>query len=398
MLAASSLLAVVTACQPAAPAPATSAPAQPAASAPTAAPAAAATAPKPAASTVPAPAAAGIPATLVQPPSTGGVTQPIPKLPAAPTVPAGQSEKLVFATDFGFNGRHAPYYTALAKGFFKDMGLDVQIVRGAGSQDAIKQVGAGNAQVAFADMATLIALRANENVPVKQLSVVYAKPPQALYCLQESGIKQAKDLEGRKLSDSASSGVPKIFPAYAKAAGIDNSKVTWVFADSTALPSLLVSKQVDCVSQFSVGEELFRKAAEPKPLVRVAFADAPGMDFYSNGIVASDEFIKSKPDVLKRFVYAVDQGLAYAFAHPDEAAKILHDAQPQVDLDVARAETLAVADLALTADAQQHGTGFVDPARVQKTIDIITPALELNRKVSVDEVYAPGFVQDLAGR
>ncbi len=34
----------------------------------------------------------------------------------------------------------------------------------------------------------------------------------------------------------------------------------------------------------------------------------------------------------------------------------------------------------------------VDPARVQKTIDIMTPALELKRKVTVDEVYAPGFL------
>jgi NitT/TauT family transport system substrate-binding protein len=356
-------------------------------SAPAAAPTSSAA--KPSTTVVAAPSAAPL---VTASPSAVAAALPVPPLPPKPPVPSGGPEKLRFATDFGFNGRHAPYFVALAKGFFRDVGLDVEIVRGAGSQDAIKQVGAGNAQVAFADMATLIALRANENVPVKQLSVIYNRPPQALYCLAESGIKVPKDLEGKRLADSASSGVPKIFPAYAKAEGIDVNKVTWVFADSTALPSLLVSKQVDCVSQFIVGQALLEKAAAPKPLVRFAFSDAPGMDFYSNGIVASDETIQTKPDVLRRFVYAVNEGLTYAFEHPDEAAQIMNQAHPEVDVDIAKAETLAVESLALTPETAQHGIGYVDPARVQKTIDIITPALELNRTISVNEVYAPGFV------
>src|SRR5687767_7173320 len=89
-----------------------------------------------------------------------------------PAVPSGPAEKVTFTTDFGFNGRHSPYYTALERGFFKEMGLDVRIVRGGGSLDAIRQVAAGNAQAGFADIATLIAMRANENVRVKEISIV----------------------------------------------------------------------------------------------------------------------------------------------------------------------------------------------------------------------------------
>jgi NitT/TauT family transport system substrate-binding protein len=169
-------------------------------------------------------------------------------------------------------------------------------------------------------------------------------------------------------------------------------KVKWIFADSAALPALLVSKQVDCVAQFVVGEALLKKAAGGKDLVRLAYSDAPGLDYYGNGIVASDEMIKTKPDMLKRLLWAVNQGLAYAFDHPDEAAEIMNKNQPQVPVDVAKAETLAVKALALVPETQKNGIGWVDPARVQKTIDIMTPALELKRKVTVDEVYAPGFL------
>jgi NitT/TauT family transport system substrate-binding protein len=311
---------------------------------------------------------------------------------APPPVSPGAAEKVTFVTDFGFNGRHAPYYAALDRGFFKQMNLDVSIVRGGGSLDAIRQVAAGNATVAFADLAALIAMRANENVPVKELMIIYTRPPQALYCLPESGIKTGKDLEGRKLSDSAASAVPKIFPAYAKALGIDPRKVTWIFADSASLPALLVSRQVDCVAQFIVGEALLRKAAGGRDLVRLAYADAPGLDYYGNGIVAADETIRSRPELLRRIVWAITRGLAYAFENPDDAARTLNQHHPQISVDVAKAETLAVRDLALAPETRSRGLGAVDPARVQRTIDIMTTALELKRKVTVDEVYAPGFV------
>jgi NitT/TauT family transport system substrate-binding protein len=311
---------------------------------------------------------------------------------ARPAVPAGAPQAVTFVTDFGFNGRHAPYYTALDKGFFREMGLEVKIVRGGGSLDAIRQVAAGNAQAAFADLAALITMRANDGVPVKEISIVYARPPQALYCLAESGIRTPRDLEGKRLSDSASSAVPRIFPVYAKAMGIDHAKVRWIFADSAAIPAMLVRREIDCAAQFVVGEALLQKAAAGKELVRFAYADAPGLDYYGNGIVASDQTIKTRPDLLKRLLWAVNQGLAYAFDHPDEAAEIMNRNHPQVPLDVARAETLAVKALVLAPETIKNGIGYVDPARVQKTIDIMTAALELKRKVTVDEVYADGFL------
>jgi NitT/TauT family transport system substrate-binding protein len=311
---------------------------------------------------------------------------------AKPVVPAGAPQAVTFVTDFGFNGRHAPYYTALDKGFFKEMGLDVKIVRGGGSLDAIRQVAAGNAQAAFADLAALITMRANDNVPVKEISIIYTRPPQALYCLAESGIKTAKDLEGKRLSDSASSAVPRIFPAYAKAMGVDHTKVKWIFADSAAIPAMLVQKQIDCAAQFVVGEALLKKAVGGKDLVKLAFADAPGLDYYGSGLIASDETIKTKAELLKRILWASNEGHAYAFEHPDEAAEIMNKNHPQIPVDVAKAELLAVKAIALGPEILKNGIGWVDPARVQKTIDVMTPALELKRKVTVEEVYAPGFM------
>jgi NitT/TauT family transport system substrate-binding protein len=56
-------------------------------------------------------------------------------------------DNVTLITDFGYNGRHAYFFVAIEKGYYRDADLDVKVVRGQGSVDAIRQVGANNAIV-----------------------------------------------------------------------------------------------------------------------------------------------------------------------------------------------------------------------------------------------------------
>ncbi len=86
---------------------------------------------------------------------------------------AEAADKVTFVTDFGYNGRHAYYFVALEKGYYARQNLDVQIVRGQGSADAVKQVAAGTAQIGFADTAAVILGRGNDQIPTKLVAIVY---------------------------------------------------------------------------------------------------------------------------------------------------------------------------------------------------------------------------------
>ena len=87
---------------------------------------------------------------------------------------ASAADKITFVTDFGYLGRHAYYFVAQDRGYYKEAGLDVSIVRGQGSADAVRQVAAGSAQIGFADAASVILSRANDQTPVKLVAMVYA--------------------------------------------------------------------------------------------------------------------------------------------------------------------------------------------------------------------------------
>ncbi len=191
-------------------------------------------------------------------------------------------------------------FVALDRGYYRDAGLEVKIVRGQGDANAIRQIAAGNAMFGFADPGNMILARANDRIPVKLVAIVYRKPPQAIFCREDSGLRMPKDLEGNAIGTTAGASVPALFPAFAKAAGIDARTVRWVLASIESLPGLLATNKVSCVGQFTPGEALLRSQYGPGKLVRFAYSDA-GLSYYGSGIVATDATIASKPDLVRRF-------------------------------------------------------------------------------------------------
>lgn len=294
-----------------------------------------------------------------------------------------------FITDFGFNGRHAYFYVAREKGYYKAEGFDVNFLRGQGSADAIKKVAAGIATFGFADAGSLVLARGNDGVPVKLVSIVYAKPPQAIFAIKGSGINSPKDLEGKTVADTASSSVRLLFPAFARAAGIDANKVTWVVAESSALPSLLANGRVDAICQFSVGEPLIAAATLPKEIVRIAYKDS-GLDYYGNGLIASDDMIAKNPEQVRAFVRATIKGMKDAFANPAEAAAIMAKHQKELSPAVIESETKLVGEL---SDVPGKQLGSIDPKSIAGTINVMSSNFTLKNPVQQSDLFAPGFVE-----
>ena len=310
---------------------------------------------------------------------------------ALPIMMAGNAhsaDKIIFVTDYGLYGRHAYYFVALEKGYYARESIEIEIVRSQGSANTIKQVANATAQIGFADAFAVVLGRANDDIPVKLVAMIYPKPPHAVYVLKEFGIAKPKDFEGKTLADTAFSSVPKLFATYARAAGVDAGKVRWIAANSDALPGMLTAKRVDGIGQFTVGEPLLAAMAAPREVLGLPYSDA-GLDYYSNGLVASDAMIEANPGLVRRFVRATLDGLKSAMADPRQAGEIMHKHHREIDVDIAIGETIKVKELAAQPDAD---LGAIDPARMQKTIDIVGATFALKKGVSPADVYAPGFI------
>jgi NitT/TauT family transport system substrate-binding protein len=304
----------------------------------------------------------------------------------APAIAQGRLEDVSIITDFGFNGRHSYFFLALERGFYREEGLNVTILRGQGSADAIRRVAAGNAVMGFADAGALVLARGNDGVPVRLTSIVYAAPPQAIFALTERGIAGPRGLEGRTLADTAFSSVRLLFNVYARAAGIDASRVTWVTAESATLPTLLAQGRVDGIGQFTVGQPLLEAVTAPRPLTRFAYRDA-GLDFYGNGLIVTEQTAAQRPELVRALTRATLRGLGESLADPAAAGAAMHRAHRQVTAAVAEAETRLVGEL---ANIPGRPLGAMDPARLRSTAAVMAEAFTLRSPVAAEDLVIPG--------
>jgi NitT/TauT family transport system substrate-binding protein len=254
----------------------------------------------------------------------------------------------------------------------------------------MKLIAAGKIDYAPVDFTAAVVARANEQLPVKIVSLVHQHTLSAEFAVAGGSIKTAKDLAGKKIGDFPGSTTQVMFPLFAQKVGIDPKSVTFVPANPQAEPSLLAAGKLDAVGQFTVGVPLYEAVTKKKILV---FAYAK---YFSNlmgiGIATSDSRIAKDPAQVKAFVAALNKGLAYAIAHPDEAGKIIHAAQPLTDAKIAAAELRIMKQYVQTAQTAEHGIGYVDPSRVAATIAIVNAGFHPKRHVKVSDVYAAGFV------
>ncbi len=222
---------------------------------------------------------------------------------------------ITYSTSFGNFGRDAYAWVALEKGYFRDAGFDVKIVPGAGSVAVAQSIAAGPVDFGPADVAAVALARAESGVPVKVVALIQQNTMAAFLALKSSGISKPADLAGKKFADTPGSTVAVLLPLYAKRAGFDASTVKFVPSTPPALPTLLASKQVEAVGQFTVGIPAFRAATGGQEIVSLPYAKViPGL--MGLGLLASDKMIADRPADVRKFTAALLKGERWALANP----------------------------------------------------------------------------------
>ncbi|MCS0502166.1 ABC transporter substrate-binding protein [Ancylobacter mangrovi] len=307
--------------------------------------------------------------------------------------PARAADQVRLALPWLVSGKNAAFFVGQAKGFYADEGLDVTISRGSGSGDTIKRIAAGESTFGLADSAAILAAQANDGSPVKIVAMMSGKSSVAILYVTESGIKTPADLKGRKIGRSAAGASVNMFPAFLKANNLDRTSFEEVVtAPATFLP-LLLSRQVDAVLDQSSYLVRYRKGAAKEGLHIDAFGFGDyGVQVYGNALIASDELIKSNPDLIRRFVRASIKATEWSFAHMPEAVEILRKSNPQIETDVGEAELLDEKDSAMTPEEAKHGLGYVDADRMTQMQKDLVDLIGLKKVLPLDQIYTLDFL------
>ena len=304
--------------------------------------------------------------------------------------------KIPFTLDWKFEGPSAPFFNAIDKGYFKDVGLDVEISPGKGSLDAIPKVATGSFPLGFADINSLIKfLDQNPGAPVTAIMMIYDKPPFAVIGRKSLGIKSPADLSGSVLGAPPPDGAWAQFPSFAKANGLDMSKIKVEPVGFPTREPMLAEGKVASVTGYSFSSflNLVRLGVPEDDISTILMADH-GLKLYGNAIIVNTDFASSNAKVVKSFLGAVGKGWKDAVSNPSSAIDALVKRNPAADKNLEeRRFNLALTGNVMTDYVLKNGMGNIDKARFEAAIAQLSETYKYktkpNSKLYFTDAYLP---------
>lgn len=302
--------------------------------------------------------------------------------------------KVVFTLDFIPLGRHAPWYAAIAEGFYKEEGLDVSIIAGQGGAKSIQAVASGTATLGFMGVPEVALARAG-GANVRLVAVNYQKAPIAVFSLNPgANVTSVKQLQGLTLGSGSGSFTPKILAGFMAQNGLDPKSLTVVNIAPPARASALLTRNVPSIEFYVMSKPGLEAGAKGAGASLTTFVPGDhGLELYSNGIGVTDAYLAKNPEVVKGFVRASLKGWKFTLEHPDKAAEDEIKFIPTLKPEVIKAEIEIIRNLAVTPDVEKHGLGWFDPAKIKTNLDFVAKYIGINgTPPAATDLYATGYL------
>lgn len=207
----------------------------------------------------------------------------------------------------------AGYYVALEKGFYKQHGLDVTLVRGGPDRDQVDYLKNGKADFAILWLTTALAARENGE-PVLHLGQVINRSNLALVGWKDRGIRTVKDLDKRRISIWGGSFRPA-FMSYFRANGVKPDILLQNYSIN-----LFLRHGVDACSVMRYNEYhvLYQCGVEQDEITTFFLSDFD-CPLPEDGLYCLENTFREKPEVCRAIMEASLEGWRYAADHREEA-------------------------------------------------------------------------------
>ncbi len=252
--------------------------------------------------------------------------------------PAAAGEPERFTGVFLNNFNQVPWFVGIEKGLFVKHGLDLKHKMVQTGQEASKAMSAGEAMFGAAAFSNLpVALeRGFQAVGVVGMlgdaTNAFHDENLAVVARKEAGIRAIEDLAGKRVGTAVGGTGDEYLRLLLKKKGVPADRLKILNVPPGTQVAALQGGQVDAIAAW-------------EPYGTMALAKVPGSVLISRGgghlgyfiiTQAMRDVIRTRPDLVERFVAAMAGAAQYARQHPDEAAEITTRWIPGLDLDIAR--------------------------------------------------------------
>jgi len=284
-------------------------------------------------------------------------------------------------------GSMAGIVVAADKGFYRDAGIEVTLIRGFGAIRTANELDQGLFEFGYVDPLAVILNRANGG-HVRMIAPIIGRLPAGLcYVKERHYIASPSQLTGLTAGGGQNSPMQALVPIWLKRNEIDPATVKVLGLDPAVVVSSLIAGKIDAAECWKGNSlPLFQQqaAAAGLSIGMIAYADF-GFDIPGSGLAASDKLIAENPDLVRRFVQASQTGYAYAAVHVDEALQLTLKRYPVLSPEVTRDQIVQTAEL---SDRK------FDPAKMDRAVELMRDSGASSGAVRPADIYTTQFLQE----
>ncbi len=233
--------------------------------------------------------------------------------------------------DWTPNTNHTGLYVARDNGWYAEQGLNVTIIQ-PGSTDAIQAVASGQAQFGVSVQESVIPAR-EQGIPVVSIAAVVQHNTSSLMSLASDNITRPRNMAGKTYGGFGGPLESALIGKLVSCDGADPSAVKFVEVGNVDYLVGMDRNRFDVAWIFDAWDGLRASEVEHKTINRIRLVDHVDCipDWYTPLLVTSESMISGEPDVVRNFMAATAKGYEYAMTNPNDAAKILLNAAPELD-------------------------------------------------------------------
>jgi NitT/TauT family transport system substrate-binding protein len=300
---------------------------------------------------------------------------------------AHADDKVVFLTSWFAQAEHGGFYQALATGLYKKAGLDVTIKMGGPQINGLQLLTGGQADMIMGyDFQVMSAVE--KGLPVTTVAASFQTDLQGM--LTHDDVKSLADLKGKTIL-VASSGRASWWPWLREKYGYtDEQTKPYTFNLQPFFADM------NTVQQAYPSSEPFQAIQKNMPAKFFLFAD-DGYPPYGTTIVSTTDFVKNKPDVVKRFVKATMEGWVSYLKNPGPANELIKKDNPEMTEEQIAFAIKQMKQLKVVGggDAAKLGVGVMTEARWKKTYDYLVKEKIIQAQTPWKNAFTLDFVKDL---
>jgi NitT/TauT family transport system substrate-binding protein len=316
-------------------------------------------------------------------------------LAMAATAAAQNPEKVTFNMSWLPQGSSIGVIVAQGQGYYKDVGLDVNIVRGYGGNRTANELDQGQFQFAYVDPISLALTRSNGG-HVRLIGAINTTWPARICYVEKNGKRLTlDDMKGMTMGGGSASPVQNIVPAWLEMNGKPRDYIRLLRMDPAVVDASLIEGKIDlaeCWKASNLATIMKQAQAAGVKVGWIEYSDY-GLNAYGSGLATTDDRIGQNADLVRRFLKATYRGYQFAIDNPEPAADIMLKQFPTVDRNVALQQIREIDQLIVDPSARDKSLGYLRQDRMQSTAAFVDKAFNLNGKVKASDLYTDDFVK-----